>query len=277
MAERSTADHTDDQGSLPWGAAPDIICSRFADGTWLRSTVPVPRELSLTIYLDGAELITLLCTPTKLAPLVLGYLYSEGIISGRDDVALMRVCEEESLAEVRLTNPGYVPPVRRTLGTGCGGGISFNPNLKPVDSAMVVTPEQVQFLMKELNAAAALHRYSGGVHSSALGSPESLLAVAEDIGRHNTLDKILGECLMKDVSTEDRLLLTTGRISSEMLSKASRMGTPIIVSRSSPTDRSISLAGELGITLIGYARGHRMSVYSHEERLQGAVSQWPPR
>ena len=275
MAERSTADRADDRGSLPSGAAPDIICSRFADGTWLQAAVPVPRELSLTIYLDGEELITLLCTPTKLAPLVMGYLYSEGIISGRDDVALMRVCEEESLAEVRLTNPGYVPPVRRTLGTGCGGGISFNPNLKPVESAVVVTPEQVQLLMKQLNARAELHRYSGGVHSSALGSPDGLLAVAEDIGRHNTLDKILGECLMNEMPTEGRLLLTTGRISSEMLSKASRMGTPVIISRSSPTDRSIALAEELGITLIGYARGNRMSVYSREERLEGVPSRWP--
>jgi FdhD protein len=261
---------------LPLGAAPDIMCSRYSNGAWQRTTASVPKELALTIYLDGQELITLLCTPTKLPYLVLGYLYSEGIIGSRDDVALMRVCEEESLAEVRLTNPGYVPPVRRTLGTGCGGGISFNPNLKSVDSAVVVTPEQVLFLMKQLNARADLYRYSGGVHSSALGSPDGLLAVAEDIGRHNTLDKILGDCLMNEMSTEGRLLLTTGRISSEMLSKASRMGTPIIVSRSSPTDRSVSLAGELGITLIGYARGSRLSVYSHEERLQGVPSQWPP-
>jgi FdhD protein len=233
----------------------------------------VPKEISLTIYLDGEELITLLCTPTKLVHLLLGYLHSEGIIAGRSDVALMRVCGEESVAEVRLTNPGYVPPVRRTMGTGCGGGISFNPNVSKVDSAIVVSTGQVQFLMKQLNESAELYRRTGGVHSSALASPDGLIAVAEDIGRHNTLDKIMGECLMRDLSTEGRLLLTTGRISSEMLSKASRMGTPIIVSRSSPTDRSVSLAGELGITLIGYARGNRLSVYSHAERLEGAVSQ----
>jgi FdhD protein len=97
------------------------------------------------------------------------------------------------------------------------------------------------------------------------------MVVAEDIGRHNTLDKIMGECLLMELSTKDRLLLTTGRISSEMLSKASKMETPIVISRSSPTDQAILLAQELGITLIGYVRGNRLSAYSHEERLQGSM------
>jgi FdhD protein len=100
-----------------------------------------------------------------------------------------------------------------------------------------------------------------------LGDNSSLLAVAEDIGRHNTLDKIMGECLLRKLSTRDKVLITTGRISSEMLSKAARMMTPIVVSRSSPTDRSISLAQELGITLVGYVRGSRLSVYTHNERV----------
>jgi FdhD protein len=121
--------------------------------------------------------------------------------------------------------------------------------------------------MKQLNKKAELYRFCGGVHTSALCNNNSLLVVAEDIGRHNTLDKIMGECLLSKSTTTDMVLLTTGRISSEMLAKAARMETPIVISRSSPTDRSISLALELGITLIGYVRGNRLSVYSHEERL----------
>ena len=254
------------------GATPDTPQSRYAAQEWHRRASPVPREMALTIFVNGEELVTVLCTPTKLTPLVVGFLYSEGIISAKTDVASMRVCEEESLADVRLGTPGYSRPERRTLASGCGGGVSFTTRLRAVDSRLVVTADEVLLLVRELNRQAHLYRTCGGVHTSALADRERLLVVAEDIGRHNTLDKITGECLLAGMPTRDRLLLTTGRISSEMLSKAAQMQTPIVVSRSSPTDRAISLAREAGITLVGYARGDRLSVYTHEERLQGAPS-----
>ncbi len=249
------------------GAAPDIKYSSFSSGKWTSASTAVPMEMALTIYIDGTELVTILCTPTKLNCLVLGFLYSEGIISDMSDVASMRVCEEDSLADVKLSKPGYTPPVRRTLASGCGGGVSFATEMQKVESQLTVKPEEVFSLMKQLNEKAELYRFSGGVHTSALCNNTNVLVAAEDIGRHNTLDKIVGECLLTKLPTNDKLLLTTGRISSEMLSKAARMKAPIIVSRSSPTDRSISLAQKLGITLIGYVRGNRLSVYSHEERL----------
>jgi FdhD protein len=255
-----------EETSIP-GAAPYIKYSSFSSGKWVNDSTAVPMEMALTIYMDGTELVTILCTPTKLNCLVLGFLYSEGIISGMSDVASMRVCEEDSLADVKLSKPGYTPPTRRTLASGCGGGVSFATEMQKVESQLTVKPEEVLSLMKQLNEKAELYRFSGGVHTSALCNNNKVLVVAEDIGRHNTLDKIVGECLLTKLPTDDKLLLTTGRISSEMLSKAARMGTPIIVSRSSPTDRSISIAQKLGITLIGYVRGNRLSVYSHEERL----------
>ncbi len=259
--------------SLIEGATPDITHSVFSSEAWRRETTSVPKEMALTIYVDNEELVTILCTPTKLIQLVLGFLYSEGIIADKSDVASMRVCEEESLADVRLSKPGHTLPARRTLSSGCGGGVSFTPERQKVDSSLNVTPGEVLSLMRQLNEKAELYRFCGGVHTSALANTGDLLVVAEDIGRHNTLDKIMGECLLMELSTRDRLLLATGRISSEMLSKAAKMETPIVVSRSSPTDQSISLAHDLGITLIGYVRGNRFSVYSHEERLQGALEQ----
>ena len=250
------------------GAASDTKYSSFSSGKWSHDSTAVPIEMALTIFVDNTELVTILCTPTKLNCLVLGFLYSERVISGMSDVASMRVCEEDSLADVKLSKPGYKPPARRTLASGCGGGISFTTEMKEVESKLTVKPEEVFSLMKQLNERAELYRFSGGVHTSALCDNGNVLVAAEDIGRHNTLDKIVGECLLTKLSTADKLLLTTGRISSEMLSKAVRMEVPIVVSRSSPTDRSISLAQKLGITLIGYVRGNRLSVYSHEERLQ---------
>ncbi|MFC2059059.1 formate dehydrogenase accessory sulfurtransferase FdhD [Chloroflexota bacterium] len=255
-------------GSLVNGATPDIPHYRFSSDEWQRESGPVPQEMALTIFVNGEELVTVLCTPTKLNCLVVGFLYSEGIITSMRDITTMRVCEDDSLADIKLANSKYEPPTRRTLGSGCGGGVSFETKLGKVDSDLVVSPADILSLMKQLQEKAELYRFCGGVHTSALCDARNLLAVAEDIGRHNTLDKIVGECLLTGVPTKDRLLLTTGRISSEMLTKAANMETPIVVSRSSPTERSISLAEELGIALVGYVRGNRLSVYTHKERLQ---------
>ena len=249
------------------GASPDIVCSCPSSGKWQNTSTAVPREMALAIYVDTQELVTILCTPTKLNCLVLGFLHSEGIITNMSDVASMRICEEDSLADVRLSKSGFKPPTRRTLTSGCGGGVTFATEQQKIESRLVVTSEAILSLMKQLNERAELYKYCGGVHTSALGDSSNLLVVAEDIGRHNTLDKIIGECLLTKLSTKEKVLLTTGRISSEMLSKAVRMKTPIVVSRSSPTDRSISLAQELGVTLVGYARGSRLSVYTHNERV----------
>jgi FdhD protein len=222
--------------------------------------------MALTLYINGQELVTILCTPAKLNCLVLGYLYSEGIIASLSDVASMRICEEESLADVRLSKE-YSLPTRRTLTSGCGGGVSLITQGQKVESSLVVTPTQVLSLMVQLREQVELFRLCGGVHASALANTKNLLVIAEDIGRHSTLDKIQGECLLRGLSAKDGLLLTTGRLSSEMVLKVAKMGVPIVVSRSSPMERAISLACDLGITLVAYARGSRLSVYSCEWRL----------
>src|SRR5271157_4902586 len=250
------------------GIEPNIVCDRFSDEGWAKTSVHVPSEMQLTIYVNLRELVTILCTPTKLNFLVLGFLYAEGIISGLGDVLSMRVCDEESEVDVRLTNPEYeLPTLKRTLTSGCGGGATFKTQAQRIDSDLVVTPTEVLSQMKQLIEQMALYRLSGGVHASALSDTRNLLVVAEDIGRHNTFYKIQGECLLRGLSTRDRLLLSTGRVSSEMLLKAAGMQIPVVVSRTSPTGRGISLARDLGIALVGYARGSRLLVYSHPERL----------
>ena len=249
------------------GIAPDAVIDRFSDEGWGRTSAHLPSEMALQVYVNRQELVTILCTPTKLNCLVLGFLYAEGIISGMGDVASMRVCEEESLAEVMLSNPEYELPTQRTLTSGCGGGTTFKTQGQRVNSDLVATPKEVLSLMKQLQKRMVLYRLCGGVHTSALSDTKNLLVVSEDIGRHNTLDKIQGECLLRRLSTRDRVLLCTGRISSEMLLKAAKMQTPVVVSRHSPTGSAVSLARDLGIALAGHARGSRLSVYSHPERL----------
>jgi len=249
------------------GVVPDIVFDRFSDEGWIKTSVHLPSEMALAISVNRQELVTILCTPTKLNCLVLGFLYAEGIISGMGDVAKMRICEEESRADVTLINAEFELPTKRTLTSGCGGGTAFKIQGQRVESDLVATPKEVLSLMKKLQEQMMLYQLCGGVHGSALSDTKNLLVVAEDIGRHNTLDKIQGECLLKGMRTRDRLLLSTGRISSEMLIKAAKMQVPLVVSRHSPTGSAFSLARDLGIALVGHAHGNRLSVYSHPERL----------
>lgn len=226
-------------------------------------------EISLTLYLDRAELATILCTPEKLNYLVVGFLRSERLIERLDDIALLRVCEEEGVADVRLTRPREVVG-RRILTSGCGGGVTFDEglSLSVVSSDLTLSPGQVLTCMRALLQSEGGRGERGGLHLAALSDGETLLVTSRDVGRHNTLDKIQGECLFRGIRTEDRMLLTTGRISSEMLVKAARMGVPITVSLNSPTDRAVQLAERLGVTVIGHARGSKLSVYSNPERLR---------
>jgi len=246
---------------------PDVTCDFFSEGKWQREKVAVPGEMPLTIFINGQETVTILCTPTRLTHLVLGFLYLEGVINDMKEVDSLRVCEDEPVADVRLSKTDYKEPPRRTLTSGCGSGVSFNAREQRVESDLTITPEEVLSLMKQLYQQQDLFQLGGGIHSSALCNRKQILALAEDIGRHNTLDKIMGECLMRKLPTRDCLLLTTGRVSSEMLLKAARMKVPIVVSRGSPTEHAISLGKDLGITVIGYARGNRLSVFSGEGRI----------
>ncbi|MFQ6122888.1 MAG: formate dehydrogenase accessory sulfurtransferase FdhD [Dehalococcoidales bacterium] len=252
---------------LASGIAPDVNCSFFSGEEWRKEKAATPSEMPLTIFINGQEAVTILCTPTKLTQLVLGFLYSEGIVANMHEVASIRVCQDEPIADVRLNKVKYTLPPRRTLTSGCGSVVSFKTQAQRIDSDLVVTAKEVLSLMKKLYRHQELFQQCGGIHCSALCNRKQILVMAEDIGRHNTLDKIMGECLMRRLPTQDCLLLTTGRISSEMLLKAARMQTPIIVSRSSPTELAISLGKDLNITVIGYARGSRLSVFSGEERL----------
>jgi len=241
---------------------------------------PVVRETAWTIYVNGQELVTMLCTPDKMSFLVLGFLASEGIIKSLDDVGLLRVCEDEgNVVDVRLRDENLSLPRKRVLLSGCGGGVTFE-DLKTsharLTSSFTVTPAQISKLMRDLQKNAKVYRSAGGIHASALSDGERLLVVAEDVGRHNTLDKIRGECIYYHIPTTDGIILTTGRISSEMVNKAVRMEVPVVVSRTSPTDLAIRLAESWGITVIGYVRSEKMNIYTWPERVKEAKKRKHP-
>jgi FdhD protein len=230
----------------------------------------VESPVSLTV--NGQVWLTFMCTPVELEALAVGFLFNEGILESMEEVADVRVCEHGDNVDVWLNRSVEQPASwRRT--SGCTGGVTAVDALARVDvsfrgDAFRVEPEAVGQLVEQLFDSQSLYRETGGVHTSALSDGEKIVISAEDIGRHNTLDKIAGLCLMKNIQPETRILITTGRISSEMLQKAARLNAPILISRTSPSSLSIEMAQRYGITLIGYARRHRFNVYTENQRVK---------
>ncbi|HWQ82975.1 MAG TPA: formate dehydrogenase accessory sulfurtransferase FdhD [Anaerolineales bacterium] len=247
---------------------------QYVSGIWkpLSSEVITEQPVSLTV--NGEVWLTLMCTPIDLEALATGFLYNEGFIQGTEDVADVRVCDNQENVDVWLTQAVEKPRQwRRT--TGCTGGvtsISTEYKGRPVVNGGIISPQKVCQLVARLFDVQDLYRKSGGVHTSALSDGEQILITAEDIGRHNTLDKIAGKLLMASLQPQRRILLTTGRISSEMLQKAGRINASILISRTSPSSLSIQMAERQGITLIGYARRNQFNVYTHPERMENILA-----
>lgn len=161
---------------------------------------------------------------------------------------------------------------KRTMTTGCGKGTTFynvvdSFNSKQIYSTMRVQGEDLIRIINKFNKSSDIFLSTGGVHSASLSDGKGILLFHEDVGRHNAIDKVIGEAFVKDICLLDKLIITSGRISSEMLIKASKREIPMIVSRSAPTDLAINLGKQLGITIVGFARGKRMNIYSHEQRI----------
>jgi FdhD protein len=238
----------------------------------------VPAEAVITLNVNGQALVRLMCTPTHLRDLALGFLFNEGLIEGLSDVVVVEMCSGGQGVDVWLDHDIERSQVR-AITSGCSGGTTFEDVATAqhrVESHLVLTPVQVTELMEELSAAASLYRRAGGVHTAALFAPGEeprLICSAHDIGRHNTLDKIAGVCLREGQSARGGILLTSGRVSSEMVSKAAHMGVSVVASYTSPTSLSIRLAEAWGITLIGYTRRRSFRVYAGEQRVVAEPAQ----
>jgi FdhD protein len=227
----------------------------------------------VALTVNGEVWTTFMCTPVHLEALMVGFLFNEKIIEQADEVIEVRPCEHRDNVDVWLTH-AVDKPSRWTRTSGCTGGVTSVESDAPLTAlpfnGWSVSPQQITHLVEELFEAQSIYKETGGVHSSALSDGERIVLFAEDIGRHNTLDKIAGLYLMERPALENKLLITTGRISSEMLQKAGRLGAGIVISRTSPSSLSIQMAERYGITLIGYARRHRFNVYTHPERIDAS-------
>ncbi len=260
-----------------------VTYQRYTPSGFEPVSAEVIAEVPLTLTINGQVWLEFLCTPTYLEALAVGFLFNEGLISSAADLASVHLCAEGDNVDVWTRHPLAKPPVwRRT--SGCGGGSTSHLSPAPAASpkpensgyaqtAGVPAPDfsiaasALLELMRQLMASQELYHRTRGVHSSAVSDGAALFLQVEDIGRHNTLDKIAGRLLLEAPPLRPRILLTTGRVSSEMLQKAQRIGVSTVVSRTSPTSLSVRMAEEAGITLVGYARKDQFIVYAHPYRI----------
>ncbi len=253
--------------------APPAPPRLYRDGTLTPLDKAPPPERAISLIVDGEELATIACSPVRVIALALGFLRVEDIIQRAEDVALMEVCDEETVVKVRLAPTARAVPHdrKRILTSGCGRGVTFSLDVVPLPDrgtgSMAVTPERLMEWMEELLDRAAGYKEHGGTHTAGLFGPAGLELLVEDIGRHNTVDRIAGEAILADIDTAGKAILTSGRISSEMLVKASRLGCGVVASRTSPTELAVSLAIEANIALCGYVRRDQLRIFHDAGRL----------
>jgi FdhD protein len=233
----------------------------------------VAKEFSLTITLNNQEVVTLLCSPTNLDYLAIGFLASEGLIRSKADIKKIAVDQQRGMVQVETKKDIQAdrqPPFKRLVTSGGGRGASFYPprGQAKVESDIEISAREVFTLLDEFVQHSEVYKATGGVHSAALGDTKSILVFSDDIGRHNAIDKVFGECMLNDIPTGGRLVITTGRVSSEILLKVAKRNVPLLISKAAPTDLGVRLAQDFGVTLVGFAGGKKMNLYANEWRLK---------
>jgi len=239
------------------------------------TTDEVATELPIDLVLNNKPLVTLLCTPTELEELAVGFLLSEGLLNNRSSLQKLEVSEEQSAVRIELDPvPAAMDRIfeKRTISSGCGKGITFT-NF-PLQSQHrieaqkpLLTLATIRQLLNGFRNISTLYLETGGVHSAALADAGTILFFSEDIGRHNAVDKLIGKAFLRSVPLENKILITSGRVTSEIIMKAGRNRFPILISRAAPSCMAVSAAEDLGITLIGFARGERLNIYSWPNRI----------
>ncbi len=235
----------------------------------------VATEYPLTIMVNGEEFATMVCTPEHLEELVIGFMASEGLIHFLDEVKSLQVDEGQGFAYVELTKKVHLHQEghsKRFIGSCCGKSRQFYfqndvRTAKTIRTETTLSVQACMDLMSNMQGTSSNFHKTGGLHNAALCTTDDLVVSYSDIGRHNALDKIYGYCLKNRISLRDKVIAFSGRISSEVLLKVSKIGVGIILSKSAPTTLALDLADDLGITTVGFIRGNRLNVYTHHNRI----------
>ena len=252
-------------------ATSEMLIIRVQDGREEEMLDQVASETAFTLLVNDQVLVSLLCSPVELDCMAIGFLLSEGLLHTREE--LLAVAVDEDAATVRVTLAALPAEWeslfhRKTITSGCGQGVTFSQsaNLRQLprrQAPLLLSSEGIKSLLQKFRHSSDLYVQTGGVHSAALTDGREILLFAEDIGRHNAVDKLIGKAFLAGMAMDDKILLSSGRISGEIMTKVVRNRIPVLVSRTAPTCMSITTAADHGVTLIGFARGGRMNLYTH--------------
>ncbi|USK84549.1 formate dehydrogenase accessory sulfurtransferase FdhD [Peribacillus asahii] len=250
---------------------------KFSNGQLMDAEDTIVTEFPVTVKINEQEFVTMVCTPEYIEDMVIGYLASEGIIRKYEDIKDIWIQEKEGYAHVKIDklNPYYQNLQNKRYITSCCGmsrqGFVFaNDALtakKMNDIRVTISPDECFRLMNNMQNSATIFHETGGVHNAALCDKNGFLLSRMDIGRHNALDKIYGYCLKNNILIEDKIIVFSGRISSEILLKVAKIGCEIVLSKSAPTELALNLAEELGITTVGFIRNQSLNIYSCPKRI----------
>lgn len=257
-------------GDYPRELLEEVPARFYRNGSLETGTLALAREVPYTLFVNDREILSIATLPSHLEELFTGFLVSEGVLTSRDQIDTCRVDHDNKLVffELRVPEERLDKLERKgMLTSGCAGGMVFSleaSHAAPVQSETLRVPcAAILKRMQELDTFSGIYRRTKGVHGASVATADETLVILEDLGRHNAVDKIVGYCLLNGVFTADKLLLTTGRITSEVLSKASRGGFPIVISRSSVSALAAQLARQCSIDVVSYARGGRFNYLAH--------------
>ena len=258
----SNLDHSTKKMKMFWADANSIT----------ESSAKVIREVPFNVNLNGEAYATIACAGNHLDELAIGFLRSERIITHWDEILKIETAERENSVNVILKSKKEFPEtLNKNIASSGARGKSINENLLSplkVTEEFNISAKVALELMEKLLEKSLLHNETHGTHCSALAQKKIIIALREDIGRHNTIDMLGGYALLQKIDLSRAAILTTGRISSEIVYKVWNLSIPLIISHSAPTTKAIELLHKANITLIGYVRGGKMNIYSHERRVK---------
>ena len=251
-----------------------IIIDKVSGGEFIEKEDVVIDESRINIYLNGEKTISMMCIPKNQEAHAVGFLMSENVISNVEDIESIEVSEDGLRVDIKApVDESSLENLykEKTLVSGCGGGVTGNiaGNVEvPFNQVtMQVTPHTIATEVKKFYEDSELYLLTGCVHKAMLFLEDGSTVTAEDIGRHNAIDKVVGLCKLQGLDTTKSVLFVSGRLSSEMVVKAVMHKIPIVVSRTAPTHLGVTTAHTHGTTLIGFARGKKMNIYTHSGRI----------
>ncbi|ACM92911.1 formate dehydrogenase family accessory protein FdhD [Nautilia profundicola AmH] len=236
------------------------------------------REIKTDIHINGKKVVSMMATPVDLEALGVGYLISEGIVNSIDDIEKIELKNEGLIIDV--TAKADTKKIEKLneeaiIVSGCGKSVTSNINIEPekieaekITSTKTITPEEISKQMNEFYKSCPLYEKTGCVHTARIYFNENTYFDAEDIAQHSTVDKAVGKAIMAGLNPAEGIMMVSGRLSSEMIVKAVMHKIPILISRTATTCLGAKIADTFGLTLIGFARGDKMNIYTHDWRIE---------